>query len=136
MVGSIASLQAHVERLFLLVLLRELPAAGGGPQAAQAAAFLAMLFSLGWAVRHAQHGRLVHGREQQRLLRLCTRQRRRAAPCAALQVRRLALALVRTFWGAGSAAAAELERELGDEAEWGMDDTVLEAAQAVAGLLG
>jgi hypothetical protein len=47
---GIVSLHAHLERLFLLVLLQDLPAAGGTPQGTQGMAFLAMLFSLGWAV--------------------------------------------------------------------------------------
>lgn len=52
MVGGISSLQRHVERLFLLVLLHPATAAAGGSaEAAQGVAFMAMLFSLVWAVR-------------------------------------------------------------------------------------
>lgn len=50
-VGGISSLQRHVERLFLLVLLHPATAAAGGSaEAAQGVAFMAMLFSLVWAV--------------------------------------------------------------------------------------
>jgi hypothetical protein len=51
-----ASLQTHVERLFLLALLRGSGGLaadgeeGGGAAGAEAAAFFSMLFSLGWAV--------------------------------------------------------------------------------------
>lgn len=61
-VEGVALLQAHVERLFLLVLLRQLPAggvpAGGGGDVVgtQGVAFLAALFSLGWAVRREGAG--------------------------------------------------------------------------------
>lgn len=49
-VAGITSLQSHLERLLLLVMLRDMHAAGGSAQGTQGAAFLAMLFSLGWAV--------------------------------------------------------------------------------------
>ena len=51
-----ASLQTHVERLFLLALLRGAGGlaaeaeGGGGGAGSDGPAFLAMLFSLGWAV--------------------------------------------------------------------------------------
>lgn len=52
MTEGIASLQRHVERLFLLVLLHPASdAAGGSAESARGVAFLAMLFSLVWAVR-------------------------------------------------------------------------------------
>ena len=64
-VEGIVALQGHVERLFLLALLADLPGNGGGgaggvgggsgsrvgrAQDTQGVAFLAMLFSLSWAV--------------------------------------------------------------------------------------
>lgn len=52
-------------------------------------------------------------------------------PCPACQVRRLALALGRTFH---PQHLDELERQLGDEEQWAVDDELLAAAQAVAGL--
>ena len=57
-VECIVALQGHVERLFLLSLLTDLPGSSGGggscrvgrAQDTQGVAFLAMLFSLSWAV--------------------------------------------------------------------------------------
>ncbi|KAL4430699.1 hypothetical protein ABPG75_005955 [Micractinium tetrahymenae] len=100
MAAGISSLQAHLERLLLLVMLRDLPAAGGSAQGAQGAAFLAMLFSLGWAVR------------------------------------RLAMALGRTFWEPRSPELLALAAELEDERRWQVDEQLLAAAQAVLGLAG
>jgi len=54
--------------------------------------------------------------------------------CVGLQVRRLAVALVRTFWGPGSRQHRELEERLGDERRWGLDDQLLAGAQAVLSL--
>lgn len=60
-----------------------------------------------------------------------------AAPCCfpwSLQVRRLALALARAFYGPGSRHERVLEAALGDERRWSVDDRLLAAAQAVMGL--
>lgn len=159
--GGFASLQAHVERLFVLVLLRQAPGAaaaaagrggggGGSAESAQGVAFLAMLLSLGWAVSWRWLGYWL-----MRAVNSCAVDAA-VVPCMAalalslllhqphlsiprlpvhpIQVRRLALALVWTFWGEGSPQVAAVERELGDESRWGVDDELLQAAQAVAGL--
>ncbi|KAL4432408.1 hypothetical protein ABPG77_001707 [Micractinium sp. CCAP 211/92] len=81
-VAGISSLQSHLERLLLLVVLHDLPAAGGSAWGTQGVAFLAMLFSLGWAVR------------------------------------RLAMALARTFWDPQAPALCTLAAELEDEDRW------------------
>jgi hypothetical protein len=49
-------------------------------------------------------------------------------------VRRLAVALARTFFGVGSQHARALEESLGNERRWSVDDRLLEAAQAVMGM--
>lgn len=59
-VAGISSLQSHLERLLLLVVLHDLPAAGGSAWGTQGVAFLAMLFSLGWAVSPAPVCRSFH----------------------------------------------------------------------------
>lgn len=51
--AGICSLHSHMERLLLLVMLRDLPAAGRSARGTQGVTFLAMLFSLGWAVSPA-----------------------------------------------------------------------------------
>lgn len=149
-------MQQHVERLFLLVLLHPATAAAGGSaEAAQGVAFLAMLFSLVWAVSGLLSsfaskvgwgaGTACNAAGQVQLLpqaSLCAN--RLPCPpyaiqtvalcpqsCPARQVRRLALALGRTFH---PQHLDELERQLGDEQQWAVDDELLAAAQAVAGL--
>lgn len=51
-------------------------------------------------------------------------------PFPLLQVRRLALALACTFH---PQHFAEVERQLGDEEQWAVDDELMAAAQTVAG---
>lgn len=51
-----------------------------------------------------------------------------------LQVRRLAVALVRTFHGPHSRHAAAVEEQLGSEERWAAHEQLLEAAQAAMGL--
>lgn len=96
-VAGITSLQSHLERLLLLVMLRDMHAAGGSAQGTQGAAFLAMLFSLGWAVR------------------------------------RLAMALARTFWDPRSPELHTLAAVLEDEARWQVDEHMLQAWLSMAG---
>jgi hypothetical protein len=146
---GIVSLHAHVERLFLLVLLQDLPAVGGTPQGTQGMAFLAMLFSLGWAVSGCFMLRALPPQpvtplspeyEQgiscylPSLLVVCsavTSTPEPILPVTHAQVRRLALALVRTFWGPASPQAKAVEAELEGEARWRADDELLSAAQTV-----
>lgn len=51
-----------------------------------------------------------------------------------VQVRRLAVALVRTFHGPRSRQAAAVEAQLGGEERWAAHEQLLEAAQAAMGL--
>lgn len=148
-VEGVASLQAHVERLFLLVLLHQLPAGGtggtssgggGGVVGAQSVALLAALFSLGWAVSTVGGSRgcaclpaghstpSQHPRTPTRRTAACPQ------PARLLQVRRLAVALARTFHGPRSRQAAAVEAGLGGEERWAAHEQLLDAAQAAMGL--
>lgn len=49
-------------------------------------------------------------------------------------MRRLAVALVRTFHGPHSRHAAAVEEQLGSEERWAAHEQLLEAAQAAMGL--
>ncbi|GAB4820831.1 hypothetical protein N2152v2_007877 [Parachlorella kessleri] len=94
-VQLVLSFESHVERLFLLLLVSELPSSH--PASGQGMAFMAMLCSLAGVTRM------------------------------------LLLAVVRTFFGAGSEQARAVKDGLGGPASWSLDE---EFAATAAGVLG